>query len=102
MNRVGIMIKLSIGINTTNFFNHNYTAFSKKYNLRVIPTGDFIQMLREEAAEFDYPHGGYSLCRDGYHLTFEDIVFKRNLNTLLLRTTAFKHCNSVAVKRKIE
>ena len=47
------------------------TAFSKKYNLRVIPTGDFIQKLREEAAEFDYPNGGVSLCRDGYHLTFD-------------------------------
>ena len=45
--------------------------FAKKYNLRIIPTGDFIQKLREEATEFDYPNGGISLCRDGYHLTLD-------------------------------
>ena len=45
--------------------------FAKKYNLRIIPTGDFIQKLREEVTEFDYPNGGISLCRDGYHLTLD-------------------------------
>lgn len=34
----------------------------------MIPTGDVIQKLRT-AKEFDYPNGGLSLCRDGYHLS---------------------------------
>ncbi|MBR6530996.1 MAG: DUF4886 domain-containing protein [Clostridia bacterium] len=46
-------------------------AFAEKYNLRTIPTGDFIQKLRETANVFNYPDGGISLCRDGYHLTYD-------------------------------
>lgn len=44
--------------------------FSKKYGLPMLPTGDVIQALRREP-EFDYPNGGASLCRDGYHLTYD-------------------------------
>ena len=35
---------------------------------KIIPTGDVIQLLRAER-EFDYPNGGLSLCRDGFHLS---------------------------------
>lgn len=42
-----------------------------KLNIKIIPTGDVIQALRENYAEFDYPNGGVSLCRDGYHLTYD-------------------------------
>ena len=45
--------------------------FAKKYNLPIIPSGDAIQKLRTETKEFDYLNGGQSLCRDGYHLTFD-------------------------------
>lgn len=44
--------------------------FSEKYGLPILPTGDVIQALRRES-EFDYPNGGASLCRDGYHLTYD-------------------------------
>lgn len=47
------------------------TGFAEKYGLRIIPTGDFIQGLRDSTKEFDYINGGASLCRDGYHLTYD-------------------------------
>lgn len=37
----------------------------------LIPTGTIIQKLRTQLPEFDYPNGGMSLCRDGYHLTLD-------------------------------
>ena len=42
-----------------------------KLNIKIIPSGDVIQTLRENYKEFDYQHGGASLCRDGYHLTYD-------------------------------
>lgn len=42
-----------------------------KLNMKIIPSGDVIQTLRENYKEFDYQHGGISLCRDGYHLTYD-------------------------------
>ena len=44
---------------------------AEKLNVKIIPTGDIIQCLRENFAEFDYANGGASLCRDGYHLTYD-------------------------------
>lgn len=40
-------------------------------DIEIIPTGDVIQVLRESVPEFDYGNGGASLCRDGYHLTYD-------------------------------
>ena len=45
--------------------------FADKHNLKILPSGDIVQSLRESTAEFDYPGGGLSLCRDGYHLTYD-------------------------------
>ena len=42
-----------------------------KLNVKIIPSGDVIQDLRKNYAEFDYTNGGVSLCRDGYHLTYD-------------------------------
>ena len=44
---------------------------AKATGLRIIPTGNVIQQLRENVSEFDYKNGGTSLCRDGYHLTYD-------------------------------
>ena len=44
---------------------------AKAINARIIPTGTVIQYLRENAAEFDYRNTGLSLCRDGFHLSFD-------------------------------
>lgn len=40
-------------------------------DLPIIPVGDFIQYLRDNTKEFDYKNGGNSLCRDGFHLSFD-------------------------------
>lgn len=46
-------------------------AVAEKLNIKIIPTGDVIQHLRENCTAFDYQNGGISLCRDGYHLTYD-------------------------------
>ncbi len=37
----------------------------------IIPTGSVIQKIRETVPDFDYKNGGISLCRDGFHLSFD-------------------------------
>ncbi len=37
----------------------------------IIPTGTVIQKLRKTVKEFDYKNGGKSLCRDGFHLSYD-------------------------------
>ncbi len=37
----------------------------------IIPTGAVIQKLRSTVSEFDYKNGGISLCRDGFHLSYD-------------------------------
>lgn len=46
-----------------------YKLASRLIDAPIIPVGDVIQELRENTTEFDYPNGGLSLNRDGYHLT---------------------------------
>lgn len=43
----------------------------KLIDLPIIPVGDFIQHLRDNTKEFDYKNGGISLCRDGFHLSYD-------------------------------
>ncbi len=38
---------------------------------KIIPTGSVIQKLRETVKEFDYHDNGISLCRDGFHLSYD-------------------------------
>ena len=50
---------------------HNcYTQMAGKYQLGLIPSGTVIQKLRQ-LPEFHVPSGGLSLCRDGFHMSFE-------------------------------
>lgn len=44
---------------------------NKIYDLPIIPVGTVIQKLRNEIPDFDYGNGGKSLCRDGFHLTYD-------------------------------
>lgn len=44
---------------------------AESINASLIPTGTAIQKVRENIAEFDYKNGGLSLCRDGFHLSFD-------------------------------
>ncbi len=45
-----------------------YLQASERIQAPLIPVGDVIQALRA-LPEFDYPRGGRSLCRDGFHLS---------------------------------
>lgn len=45
--------------------------FAEKFGLKILPSGNIIKALRENNQEFDYPNGGLSLCRDGFHLTYD-------------------------------
>ena len=74
-----------------------YNALTKAYKKvsvvlgkDIIPVGDIIQILRRKP-EFDYPNGGITLCRDGFHLsldygryaasaTWYRYIFKRNIS----------------------
>ena len=44
---------------------------AESINADIIPAGDVIQYLRENAKEFDYKNGGLSFNRDGFHLTLD-------------------------------
>lgn len=44
---------------------------AKLIGAEIIPSGDFIQKLRETLPEFDYGNGGISLSRDGFHLSLD-------------------------------
>ena len=41
----------------------------KLIDAELLPSGEVIQALREQLPEFDYPNGGLSLNRDGFHLS---------------------------------
>lgn len=47
-----------------------YTRMAEKYGLGLIPCGDVIQRLRT-LPEFDVMNGGLSLCRDGFHMSYD-------------------------------
>ena len=47
------------------------TEMAKSIHTDIIPVGKVIQNLRENTTEFDYLKSGVSLCRDGYHLTYD-------------------------------
>ncbi len=44
-----------------------YRDAAQRHGMQLIPCGDVIQALRQEAP-FRYGEGGMSLCRDGYHM----------------------------------
>ncbi len=44
---------------------------AKAIGAEIIPVGTVIQQIRETVPGFDYQHGGLSLCRDGFHLSFD-------------------------------
>lgn len=48
-----------------------YEMASRLIQADIIPVGRVIQRLREETTEFDYAKTGCSLCRDGFHLSYD-------------------------------
>lgn len=62
-----------------------YTTMERKYGLRLIPSGSVIQKVRQ-LPEFCIQEGGISLCRDGFHLSFD---YGRYLVTCVWLKTIF-------------
>jgi hypothetical protein len=61
------------GRNQAQMFQKLQTAIrqaASRHHLEIIPAGEAIQRARSLPA-FDYAHGGRSLNRDGFHLTFD-------------------------------
>lgn len=48
-----------------------YDRASRDTGAPLIPCGDVIRYLRKNLPEFDYPQGGMSLNRDGFHLSLD-------------------------------
>lgn len=46
-----------------------YQAAADELGMELIPVGDAVQYIRENVPQFDYPNGGISLNRDGFHLS---------------------------------
>ncbi len=46
-----------------------YAEAAESIGAGLIPVGDTVQFFRENVPGFDYPNGGESLCRDGFHLS---------------------------------
>jgi hypothetical protein len=44
---------------------------AKLIDAELLPVGEVIQNLRRELPAFDYPNGGISLNRDGFHLSLD-------------------------------
>lgn len=62
------------GINQSNMYECIQSVSikaAKSIGAELIPTGKVIQKLRETIPEFDYKNGGISLCRDGFHLSYD-------------------------------
>lgn len=53
-----------------NCIRETATHAANNITAEIIPTGDVIQLLRT-TKEFDSKNGGMSLCRDGFHLSFD-------------------------------
>ncbi len=80
---------------------------AKKINAEIIPVGREIQYIRENIKEFDYKNGGLSLCRDGFHLTFDygrfaaAAVWLRTLTGKSVNVTEFQNFNPEILKKII-
>ena len=60
-----------------------YEILSRRLGLRLIRCGDVVQLVRSDE-HFDYPAGGQSLCRDGFHM---HLVYGRFLTALTIYQT---------------
>lgn len=48
-----------------------YAKAAEETGLPLIPCGDVVRCIRRSLPEFDYPNGGMSLNRDGFHLSLD-------------------------------
>lgn len=89
------------------FYNNNQSEMNRRINdcsemvkkvanIEIIPSGDFIQYLRDNTKEFNCKNGGLSLNRDGFHLSLDygrfavSALWYRFLTGETVNTKAFK------------
>lgn len=79
-----------------------------KLNIKIIPSGDVIQTMRKNYKEFDYENGGVSLCRDGFHLSYDIGRFAAaatwfvSLTNHRINITEFENFDKSLLKKIIE
>lgn len=80
-------------------------AAAQRIGAELIPSGRVIQQLRTRVPEFDYPNGGISLCRDGYHMSFDygryavAATWLARLTGETLRVTEFENFDSALLEK---
>ncbi len=81
---------------------------AKTIGAEIIPTGSVVQKLRETVSEFDYENGGISLCRDGFHLSFDygrftaAAVWLRTLTNKKIECDAFEDFDTALLNKILE
>ncbi len=81
---------------------------AKSIGAKLIPTGRVVQTLRETIPEFDYKNGGISLCRDGFHLSYDygrfaaAAVWLRTLTDQKIKTVNFENFNPSLLKKIVK
>ncbi|MBP3328075.1 MAG: DUF4886 domain-containing protein [Clostridia bacterium] len=81
---------------------------AKAIDAEIIPTGSVVQKLRKTVPEFDYTNGGISLCRDGFHLSFDygrfaaATVWLRTLTDKKIKCDAFEDFDTALLNKILE
>lgn len=83
-------------------------AVAERIGAPLIPVGRIIQSMRKNIPEFDYPNGGLSLNRDGFHLTWDYGRFAaaatwfKTLTGKPVTVTEFKDFDSALVQKIVD
>lgn len=81
---------------------------AKAIGAEIIPVGTVIQQIRKTVPEFDYQNGGLSLCRDGFHLSFDygrftaADVWLRTLTGKKIECGAFQNFDAALLNKILE
>ena len=78
---------------------------AKSINATIIPVGRIIQYVRENISEFNYKNSGLSLCRDGFHLSFDygryiaAATWLRTITGIKVSETKFENFDPILLKK---
>ena len=81
---------------------------AKTIEAELIPTGEVIQTLRETVPDFDYKRGGISLCRDGFHLSFDygrfaaAATWLRTISGKKIKIKEFENFNTILLEKILD
>lgn len=81
---------------------------AKTIEAELIPTGEVIQTLRETVPDFDCKRGGISLCRDGFHLSFDygrfaaAATWLRTISGKKIKIKEFENFNTILLEKILD